>query len=527
MAGDGEGVPDVRLVPYTRRMPEASAVGGMSALRRGRTDGDAWSGLSLRERLSWVRRFRGLVSSHADEFVRLVSEEVHKPEHETLTSDVMALLAACRWHERHAARVLRSRRVGGRPLWMAGMRHRVHRFPLGRVAIIATWNYPIQLLGVQLVQALVAGNRVVVKPSEHAPRTQDLLLRLAVAAGLPEGALEWSDSSREAGARMIQECDPDHVVFTGSTRIGRAIGAVLGERLIPSTLELSGCDSAFVLDDADVELAARTIWHTVTMNGGQTCMAPRRALVDQKVYAEFVRALAPLAAGAVPRRLITRESAERVHALAVDAIERGGRSLSGVCESARDGWIRPLAISDCPEDAALVGGDHFGPVLAVVPVDSVEHGLRIHRACGQHLTANVYTRSQRRAAGLAPLLGASIVMVNDGVIPSGHPGVALGGHGLSGWGVSRGGEGLLAMTRGVTVSGTSRRVRIPTDAPDAGRLRLLRRAMWWLYPGKAGEVIAPSEEGDLTKTDGAGAERGHTVRGGYAGERRVAEESRS
>ncbi len=508
-------------------MSEASVGEGIFTARRDRTDGEGWSGVSLRERLSWVRRFRGMVSSYADEFVRLVGEEVHKPAHETLTNDVMALLAACRWHEKHAHRVLRSRRVGGRPVWMLGVRHRVQRAPLGRVAIIATWNYPIQLLGVQLVQALVAGNRVVVKPSEHSPRTQDLLLRLALQAGLPEGTLEWTEPSREAGARMIQESEPDHVVFTGSTRTGRAIGAVLGERLIASTLELSGCDSAFVLEDADVELAARTIWHTVTMNGGQTCMAPRRALVDRRVYADFVRALAPLAAGAPPRRLITRESAEHVHALAVDAIERGGRSLSGVCEAARDGWLRPLAISDCPENAALVGGGHFGPVLAVVPVDSVEHALRIHRSCGQHLTANVYTRSRSRGEQLAPLLGASIVMLNDGVIPSGHPGVGLGGHGLSGWGVSRGVEGLLAMTRGVTVSRTSRWVRIPTDPPDEGRLRLLRRAMSWLYPAEGAVSAAPSEQGNQTKDDDAGAERGDIVGDIHAEERRVAEESRS
>lgn len=455
----------------------------------------------MRARIEWVRRFRGLVEAHSEAFIRLIGEEVHKPEHEAITGDLMPLLAGCRWHERYASRVLRTRRLSGRPVWQIGQRHRVMRVALGKVAIIATWNYPVQLLGVQLVQALVAGNRVVVKPSEHAPRTQELLLELAVRAGLPDGTLAWTEATREAGARLIAEHDPDHVVFTGSTRIGRSIGAALAERLIPSTLELSGCDSAFVLDDADVELAARSIWNGVTMNGGQTCMAPRRALVDRRVYPSFLRALAPLAAGAPERRLISEEAAHRAYGLAIEAVEQGGRSISGICETARGSVLHPLAIVDCPERAELVGGDHFGPVLAVVPVESVEHAIAIHRRCTQHLTASVYTRSGRRGAELAPALGASIVMVNDCVIPSAHPGATLAGRGASGWGVSRGAEGLLAMTRPVVVSRTASRLRVPTDPPDERGVRMLHRAMRWLYAfGRIGSARVQSGRAIPSKT---------------------------
>ena len=466
-------------------------------------DAQAWAGRSVRARIEWVRRFRGLVEANSEAFIELIGDEVHKPEHEAITGDLMPLLAACRWHERYAGRILRTRRLGGRALWQIGQRHRVMRVALGKVAIIATWNYPVQLLGVQLVQALLGGNRVVVKPSEHAPRTQELLLELGLRAGLPDGTLEWTEATREAGARLIAEHDPDHVVFTGSTRIGRSIGAALAERLIPSTLELSGCDSAFVLDDADVELAARSIWNGVTMNGGQTCMAPRRALVDRRVYPAFLRALAPLASGARERRLISADGAQRAYALAVEAVEQGGRSISGVCEPALESVLRPLAIVDCPEGAGLVGGDHFGPVLAVVPVESVEHALAIHRRCAQHLTASVYTRSRRRGGALAPTLGASIVMVNDCVIPSAHPGAGLAGHGASGWGVSRGAEGLLAMTRPLVVSRTASRLRVPTDPPDERGVRMLHRAMRWLYgAGGLGSVRAQSGRAIPSKTGG-------------------------
>jgi aldehyde dehydrogenase (NAD+) len=322
--------------------------------------------------------------------------------------------------------------------------------------VIATWNYPVQLLGIQIVQALAAGNRVVVKPSERSPRTQELLLSLAHEAGLPDGYLEWTDASRDAGSRMLRERKLDHLVFTGSTAVGREIARWAVDSLTPTTLELSGRDSAFVLADTDPVLAARSIWSAATVNGGQTCMAPRRALVDRSVYSQFVFALAALAASAKPRRLIDESAARRVFDLACDACAQGGRSLSGVLEPPTGDTLTPLAIVDCPEDASLVDGDHFGPALAVVQVDSADHAIEIHRRCDQHLATSVFTRSRAAARDITGRIGATTVTVNDCLVPTGHPGSSISGRGLSGWGESRGVAGLLALTRPVHVSSTPR-----------------------------------------------------------------------
>jgi acyl-CoA reductase-like NAD-dependent aldehyde dehydrogenase len=309
----------------------------------------AWT-TDLTARLRWARGFRAAVWGARERLIELVCAETHKPRHEALTGDLMPLLAACVWHERHARRLLSGRGVGGRPALFMGQRHRVERHPLGRVAIIATWNYPVQLLGIQLVQALVAGNRVVVKPSEHTPMTQGLLLELAAGAagGLPEGVLTWTEATREAGPRLLEAGAIDHLVFTGSTAVGRQVAAWAAEGLIPTTLELSGCDSALVLADADPALAAERIWAGITMNGGQTCMAPRRVLVDRAIYPAFVAAVSPLAAGAKARRLINAGAAAKAYALAKGAVEAGGRSVSGVLEEPR-AWAGG-------GDAAGVGG---------------------------------------------------------------------------------------------------------------------------------------------------------------------------
>lgn len=410
----------------------------------------------LRDRVRWAGRFRGLVASRRDDLIRLCVDEVHKTRWEALTADLLPLLCSIKWHERAAARLLRDARVPGSPWWTLGQRHRVAREPLGTVGVIATWNYPVQLLGIQLTQALLGGNRVVVKPSERSPRTQELLLSLARDAGLPDGRLEWVASTRDAGARMLRERRFDHVVFTGSTPVGREIARWAAESLTPTTLELSGRDSAFVLADADPAIAARAIWFGTTINAGQTCMAPRRALVDRSLYPAFLAALAPLAAGARARRLIDAAAAATAFALAQDACERGGRSITGVLEAPRAEMLTPLAIVDCPDDAPLVGGDHFGPALAVVPVDSVEHALEIHRRCDQHLATSVFTRSRDRAEDLARRVGATSVTVNDCLAPTGHPASSISGRAMSGWGESRGVAGLLAMTRPVHVSATPR-----------------------------------------------------------------------
>lgn len=449
-----------------------------------RHERDIPSDWPIAERVRWLRAFRERVASRRGDLIGLCVEEVHKTEWEALTADVLPLLASIKWHERFASRVLRDRRLPGAPWWTLGQRHQNRYAPLGTIGIIATWNYPVQLLGIQVVQALAAGNRVVVKSSERSPRTQELLLSLAIEAGLPAGQLEWTDPTREAGARMLRERRFDHVVFTGSTAVGHEIARWAAETLTPTTLELSGRDSAFVLADADPVIAARSIWNGATANAGQTCMAPRRALVDRAIYGAFVAALAPLAAGAKPRRLIDEHAAKRVHDLASEACARGGRSITGVLDPRDFDRVTPSAIVDCPDDAPLVEGDHFGPAIGVVPVDSVEHALAIHGRCDQHLATSVFTRSKVAAREVASRITTTTVTINDCLIPTGHPASSISGRSGSGWGESRGVAGLITMSRPVHLSTTSRvrpSIFEPTPAKRAQFEGMISR-----FSGRAG-----------------------------------------
>ncbi|HEY8504977.1 MAG TPA: aldehyde dehydrogenase family protein, partial [Gemmataceae bacterium] len=353
-----------------------------------------------------------------------------------------------------------------RPLWLWGERDVVHRRPHGVVAVIGTWNYPVFLNAVQIVQALTAGNGVVWKPSEVAPRTAEALHRLLLAAGYPPELVERLPATREAGP-AVAEADVDHVVFTGSAEVGRKLAARLGERLVGSTMELSGCDAMFVLPDADVRFAARAAWFGAVLNRGQTCLAVRRVFVHRGRYAEFLDRLRPQVEKAEPVALVLDAQREQAERLVRDALASGARRLvepPGVA----DGRFPPTALADARPEMAVCREASFAPLLAVMPFDNLEHALAMDALCPFGLGASVFTANAAQAELLAARLRVGVVTVNDVIAPTGHPATPFGGRRDSGWGVTQGAEGLLAMTVPQSVSSRRDKFRphYAAAAPD-------------------------------------------------------------
>ena len=458
-------------------------------------------GWSVRDRVAWCARWRRAIAREGDELARLMYEEVGKPRDEAWLGDLAPLLSGLKWLEKRGAGLLGARRLRGTPWFLIGQRHEEVRVPLGRVGVIATWNYPVQLLGIQVGQALFAGNRVVVKPSERCPLTQGMLLDLAGAAGLPRGVLERRDAARAEGEMMLRGERFDHVVFTGSTEVGRAIAGGLAGTLTPSTLELSGRDSAIVLEDADAALAARCVWEGVRFNHGQTCMAPRRVLVVGEVAEAFERAIEGLASGGEVRGVVDEGSAERVRAIARGVATRGGRVVPAVGDDEVGSLVRARVAFGVRADDEAAVGEHFGPLVGVVRCSSEAEALRIHGSVDRHLATAVFTGDTGRAASLAQLLGASQVTVNDVLVPTAHPAASLGGAGASGWGVSRGEAGLLAMTRGVHVSVTPRRIRVPSGPVGGSTLERVIQFVRF----RAGAGGSPGGGGSASGARGAGS----------------------
>jgi acyl-CoA reductase-like NAD-dependent aldehyde dehydrogenase len=463
----------------------------VAAARRAQTE---WARLPIRDRLRPVRAFRHLLVDAADDLCAAVHAELGRPAVEVLGSDVLPLADACRFLERDAPALLKPRRVRlrSRPLWLWGQRDTLHRRPHGIVAIIGTWNYPFFLNGVQIVQALTAGNAVIWKPSEVSTYTAQYLQPLLQLAGYPDDLVQTLPATREAGI-AVAEADVDHVVFTGSAATGRKLATRLGERLISSTLELSGCDAMFVLADADVDLAARAAWFGSTINRGQTCIAVRRAFVHRTVYPAFIESMRKHLATAGPMRLAIAGQARQAARLVADAAAHGGRVLApAVATPADDRTVLPQVIADATPGMAVCCEDCFAPLMAVLPFDDVAGALAQNDECHYGLGASVFTRDRRTAAEIAERLRAGMVSVNDVVAPTAHPATPFGGRGLSGWGVTQGPDGLLGMTVPQVVSDCGGSLHLhynPAGEPDGPMGQLLTGFLQWYHAPTVGRRL--------------------------------------
>lgn len=454
-----------------------------SELAAARRAQESWALVPLRERLNLVRNLRAQLVERADDLCAAVAADIARPAVEVVATELLPSAAALKFLENRAAKLLAPRRVSWRdqPAWLFGCRDAVHRRPWGAVGVIGTWNYPVYLNVVQVGQALVAGNAVLWKPSENAPRTAELTQALFRDAGFPAELLQLLPATRDAGPRLA-ETDIDYVVFTGSDGVGRKLAARLGERLVPSTLELSGCDAMFVLADANVEVAAKAAWFGVSLNRGQTCIAVRRIFVQRERLDAFAAALAPLVR-AEPLGLVLESQKAQAKRLIEDATKRGATPLVSR-EPQASAPLSPTFLLNAPPDAALCREACFAPVAAVIPFDAVDEAVAMAKQSPFGLSASIFGADTAKAQELAALIPSGSVVINDVLAPTAHPATPFGGRGASGWGVTQGAEGLLAMTvpQVVTVRRGGLRVHLDEAAnPDPATEGILRGLLAWTH----------------------------------------------
>ena len=403
----------------------------------------AWAVTPLRARLRVVRDTRHEIAARAGELAAAVETARPRPPGETLAAEVLPLAEACRFLERRAGRILVARRLRPRLslLWMGGIAIEVRREPFGVVLIIGPSNYPLLLVGVQALQALAAGNAVVLKPGRGGLPAATALAQALWSAGLDERLCRVLPEAPETAEAAIR-AGVDKVVLTGSARTGQAVLGQLAERLVPAAMELSGCDAVFVRQDADLDLVARALKFGLRLNDGQTCIAPRRVFVVRSAASELESRLAALARqfpACQPDPAASRLARE----LAKEAVAQGARLLSG--NLADDGPFEPIIVADASPEMRLLQEDVFAPVLSVVAVRDDAEALAAAERCPYALGASVFG-AKAAARRLARRIRAGTVVVNDLIAPTADPRVPFGGRGRSGFGVTRGAEGLLEMT---------------------------------------------------------------------------------
>ncbi|MEY5026994.1 MAG: hypothetical protein RLZZ244_2522 [Verrucomicrobiota bacterium] len=471
---------------------------------------------SVRSRVRWVGRLRRGIVRHAAELAALGSFPGHPPE-EVLLAEVLPLLEACRFLEREAEITLRPRRAGGLggAWWMGRPGLEVRREPFGLVAVISPSNYPLFLGAVHGLQALVAGNSVLWKPAPGCERVALRLVELARDAGLDCDLLEVLEETGSTGAELLCE-EVDKVVFTGSSATGTRVLGALANRAIPAVVELSGNDAVLVRSDADVELAARALAFGLRFNRSRTCIAPRRVFVHARVRSELEERLRALLSGspALECALSTAEQdclGQRVE----EALRAGASSIFGGCD-ASGVWRFPCVLGNVAPSMRLMREEMMAPVLSMREVESDAEALEALSASPYALGASIFTRDEERGRLLAASVCAGVVTLNDLIVPTADPRVPFGGRKASGFGVTRGREGLLEMTQTKSVIWRNARSARHLSGEPASRevaLALVRlthsdswmerfRALWELIRltsargalGRGAEVAAKSKE---------------------------------
>jgi acyl-CoA reductase-like NAD-dependent aldehyde dehydrogenase len=428
-----------------------------------------WAAQTVGQRLAVVRRLRHLIAERADALAQTLPHSANRSRADTLVAEVLPLADACRFLEREGARLLAPVRLHHRPLWMRGVVAEVQRQPWGVVLIIAPSNYPLLLPGVQLVQALAAGNAVLLKPGVGGLASSSMLKQLLVMAGLDACLIQVLPEAPEAAIQAIER-GVDKVVLTGSAETGAKVLASLAPHLTPATMELAGCDAAFVRPDANVELVVSALAFSLRLNGGATCIAPRQVFVYAAMESTLTHRLADRVRDVGPFD-VEPSAFELARQLVQQACQSGARL---VCGGFEDGdRMRPVILADVTPDMAVLCTAVMAPVLSLMRVADDAAALKAASRSPYALGAVVFGR-EKAARELAAQVRAGVVLINDVIVPTADPRLPFGGLGRSGYGVTRGAEGLLEMTAVKALSVRRGHWRPHYEPPHPGHADLFR-----------------------------------------------------
>jgi acyl-CoA reductase-like NAD-dependent aldehyde dehydrogenase len=398
-------------------VPEMSAADVRAAVAKARAAQQAWAAQPIEVRCRRVLRFAEVLMARAEDVIDLIVREAGKTRLEALGMEVVLVADLVRYFAKHAPEMLAPSPV---PLHL--MKHRASYLkyvPRGVVGVIAPWNFPFSIPIGETMMALIAGNGVVLKPSEVTPLIALFARELYIAADLPPDLFQIVTGRGVTGAALI-DAGIDFCVFTGSVATGKKVAAACGERLIPCTLELGGKAPAVICHDADLERAAQALTWGGFANSGQVCASVERVYAVSSIHDELVSRVTHLA-----KELRQGDPAEEVDVgamawdqqvahvekLVAQAVAQGARVEIGGHRHGQ--FFEPTVLTGCTQDMAVMRTEIFGPVLPIMKVDTEDEAVRFANDSNLGLLAYVFTRDRERGRRLAERIEAGTVMVND------------------------------------------------------------------------------------------------------------------
>jgi acyl-CoA reductase-like NAD-dependent aldehyde dehydrogenase len=438
-------------------VPDLDAERVAQLARLGRAAQPGWQAMGFDGRGRVIRRMQKWVMANADRIVATIVSETGKTYEDAWMAEITYAGGAIDYWVKHAAKFLADETVHARTLAVLGKRMVVRYEPLGLIGVIGPWNYPLTNSFGDCIPALLAGNSVILKPSEITPLTSLLLAEGLAESGLPDGVFQVATGRGATGAALVDEVDM--VMFTGSTETGKKVMTQAAQTLTPVALELGGKDPMIVLSDADLERAANLAVYYSMLNAGQTCISIERVYVEEPVYDDFVRrvvdkvgvlrqgestgpATAEVGAMTFPKQLEIVEEHVR------DALAKGARALTGGKRRAGTGmFFEPTVLVDVDHTMKAMTDETFGPTLPIMKVADAEEALTLANDSPYGLGAAVFSGDRKRGEQLARRMQAGAVCVNDALLNYVAVELPMGGWKASGLGTRHGAGGIKKFTK--------------------------------------------------------------------------------
>ncbi len=386
-------------------------------------------------RLQQLQQLALMLEKHESELLQALESDLGKSAAEGWLTELGFLKSDIGYTSKQLKKWMRPRKVA-QPLLAWPGRSQVYPEPLGVVLIIGAWNYPIQLLLSPLVAALAAGNCAVLKPSEHAPATADVLARLIPDYLSPE-AVTVITGGADVAEQLLQQ-KFDHILYTGGGRVGRIVMKAAAEHLTPVTLELGGKSPAVVLSDADLKVSARRIAWGKWLNAGQTCIAPDYVLVDEQVHGDFIDELKKAIQSFFGEdaeladdygRIVNQDHCQRL----ISYLDHGTVAYGGNYDADLL-YFEPTILTDVAADSPVMQEEIFGPVLPILSVRNLAEAIQFIRDRDKPLALYGFSRSDRSLKQLTEQTHAGNQCNNDTLMFMLNPELPFGGVGASGMG---------------------------------------------------------------------------------------------
>jgi acyl-CoA reductase-like NAD-dependent aldehyde dehydrogenase len=460
-------VKDPSTKDVIERVSTATPEQVQAAVDRSRRAQRAWARQPVAARCQRLLSWRHSILNAGDLLASQLSRENGKPLHEAWLHELVPLCDTLSWLADNAPRMLEDTDV--RLRWMKHQHSRLWSKPRGLCAVISPYNFPLLIPFADAAAALIAGCSVIVKPSELTPSIARHVARLAHESGLDEDLLQILIGGPDV-ARQLIASDVDEVVFTGGSDHGRDVALRCADRLVPCTLELGGRAPLMVLDDADVDDAATAIVFGSLANSGQSCIAVERVFAPSRMCPRLLDGIVdrvkslrqgnPLLAEVDLGAMTSSQHIDEVARQVTEAVAGDADLLCGGRLGEQGGnFYLPTVLGNCRPDLAVIAEETFGPVIPIVPIDSLQSALEVANQGRASLAAYLFGRDEDALNRAARSVKANHVMINDVLWSYLCPELPFGGQGQNGWGVVHGPEGLLSHTYRAHVG--SRRLRLP------------------------------------------------------------------